>query len=156
MGRFNMTYVDYGGEVSTAGFPTADITAANADTIYANSLTLQNAVEAVVLGLLTKVSNLAKTSPQAVGKSDNELAQRETKALVRYYDDTTFVRASLEIPCVDLSLQHPSYPEIFYRNGVSGHEAVWGTFVTAFEALVPGPSGNAAVIDDIIFVGRNT
>lgn len=155
MGRFALTYVDYDGEVSTAQFPMSDLTDANIVDEYADALTLQAAVEAVVLGLLTKATYTAKTSPIAVGKSSEELAHRENKALVRYYDDTTFERATMEIPCPDMSLQHPSLPGVFYRNGVSGEEAAWGTFVTAFQDFVPGPGGNASVIQEIVHVGRN-
>lgn len=156
MGRFSMRYADYDAEISNVSFPASDLTAANIDAEMAASLTLQNATEAVLRGLLLQTQFIAKTSPQAVGKASDEEAQREEKALVRYYDDTTFVRATLELPCVDMTLQHPTQPGYFYRDGVAGEEATWTAFVAAFEAFVPGPSGNASVIEEIIHVGRRT
>ena len=154
MGRFTMTYADYDAEVSSVSYPGSDLIEANITQEFADALALQTATEAVVRGLLLRTEHVAKTSPQAVGKSDDEEAQREEKALVRYYDDTTFKRATLEIPCVDMTLQHPNRPGYFYQAGTSGHETAWGDFVTAFEAFVPGPSGNAAVIEEIIHIGR--
>lgn len=155
MGSMVLTVYDYDEEVSTAQFPAPDMTSANSDDVYADGLTLQQALDAIILGLITQKRHVAQTSPLAVGKASSELAQREIKALVRYYDDTTFVKATMEIPCIDLTLQHPNYPGVFYRDGVSGHETAIGTFVTAFEAFVPGPSGNAAVVYEIVHVGRN-
>lgn len=155
MGRLTIAMKDYDNETGTVGFPIADMTAANSDGLYADGLTLQNALDAVVLGALTLKTFTAKASILGVDKASSENAAREAKALVRYYDDTTFEKATLEIPCVDLTLQHPTVPGVFYQKGVSGHEAVWGTFVTAFEALVSGPGGNAAVVQEIVHVGRN-
>lgn len=155
MGRLTFRIADYDAEISTVQFPASDITAANADTEYADSLLLQAEVAKVSRGLILQREHTAKTVPLAVGKASSAEAQREEKALVMYYDDTTFVRASLEIPAVDMSKQHPSHPGIFYQAGVTGHHADWGTFRTQFENFVPGPSGNAAVIEKVIHVGRN-
>jgi hypothetical protein len=155
MGQMTIAVVDYDGETSTANFPAPDMTAANSDAIYADGLTLQNALDGIVRGLLVKKTHTAKVSTLAVGKATSEEAAREEKALVRYYDDTTFARATMEIPAIDMTLQHPTIPGVFYRAGVSGHEAAIGTFVTAFQAFVPGPGGNTAVVQEIIHVGRN-
>lgn len=156
MGKLIVTYADHEGEISTVTLPVSDLTAANIDAEYAEHLALRNALNAVLRGKELKYSVLAKISPQGVGRAADPEAQREEKALVRYYDDTTFKRATLELPCVDMTTQNPDYPGVFFLDGASNNDADWETFVTAFEATVPGPSGNTSVVEDIIHVGRNT
>jgi len=156
MGRIVFSIADYDGEISTATFPSSDLTLANIDGEYADAITLQTALDGITLGLIRSREHVAKTSPQAVGKASSELAQREAKALVRYYDDVTFKRASMEIPAIDLTLQLAGHPGYFYDVQFDGdEEAAITAFVAAFLAVVPGPGGNAAVIEDIIHVGRN-
>jgi len=155
MGRIVLSYRDYDGEKTTVTFQGSDLTAANIDAEYASAISLQTAFEAVSLGKLQKRTHVAKVSPQGYGHATDEHAQRETKALVTYYDDVTFKVLTQELPCVDLSLQNPDYPGIFYLAGSANNEATWETFVTEFEAYVPGPSGNNAVVEKIIHVGRN-
>jgi hypothetical protein len=155
MARLTFTISDYDAEISTVQFPASDLTVGNITDEYADALLLQAELAKVSRGLILKREHVGKTSPLAVGKASSVEAQREEKALVMYYDDTTFVRASLEIPAVDMTKQHPSHPGIFYQAGVSGHHADWGTFKTQFENFVPGPSGNAAIIEKVIHVGRN-
>jgi len=155
MGQMTMSIADYDGEVSTATFPGSDLTAANIDAENTEITALRAAVNAVVLGKELKYSVMARTSPQAVGRATNALAQRESKALVRYYDAITFARGTLEIPTPDLSTQNADYPGVFYLDGAANNNADWEAFVTAFEAYVPGPGGNAAVVEEIVHVGRN-
>jgi len=154
-GRFVLRFADYDGEVSVVTFPTTVLTAGNFDQEATDRLALQTALADVVLGKLLQTTAVATTSPHGVGNATNPLAQRELKALVHYYDDTTFERATLEIPCPDLSKQNPDYPGIFYLNGAANNHADWGAFVTAFATLVPGPGGNVAVVERVELVGRN-
>ena len=156
MGRIVFRVADFDGEISTATFPSSDLTSANIDGEYSEAVTLQSALDGISLGLIINREHVAKSSPQAVGKASSELAQREAKALVQYYDGTTFKRATMEIPAIDLTLQLSGHPGYFFDQNYSGdEEAAVTTFVTAFEATVVGPSGNAAVVDTIIHVGRN-
>ena len=156
MGRISYTFADYDGEKSVASFNTADLLDTNIVAEYASAIDLQTALEAIVRGLLLKRTHVAKVSPQGVGKATDPEAQREEKALVRYYDDTTFERGVVEIPCIDMGLQNPDFPGVFYRPGATNNDADVATFVTEFEALVTGPGGNSAVVEEIIHVGRNT
>lgn len=155
MGRYKMTYADWDGEVSTVTFPGSDLLEANITAEQTQAATLRDAVNAVTRGKLLQTEHVAVTSPQGVGRATSPEAQREEKALVMYYDNTTFKRASLEIPCVNMTGQNPDYPGVFYLDGASNNQAAWETFVTAFEAFTPGPSGNTAVVEKIIHVGRN-
>lgn len=155
MGSVVFSYADYDGEVSTATLPSSDMTAANSDGLYADAIAIQAALADVLLGSLLKKTHVAKVSPQGVGRSMDPDAQRESKALVRYYDDTTFERGTLELPCVDLSKQNPDYPGVFYLAGAANNHADWELLVGLLEAFIPGPGGNDTVIEEVIHVGRN-
>ena len=156
MGRVYLSITDFDGEVSGVTIPTSDLTAANIDDEYAAAIALQAAIDGVSLGLVTSRTHVGKVSPQAVGKASSELAQREAKALVRYYDDTTFQRGSLEIPCIDLSLQLSGHPGWFYDVNYDGdEEAAITALVTALNASLLPSGGNTCVVDSIVHVGRN-
>jgi len=156
MGRLTFSVADYDGEVSVVTLPWSDLTAANIDAEYASAISMQTALDGVSRGKILKREQTAKTSPQAVGAATDQEAQREEKALIKYYDDTTFARATCEIPAVDMTKQLPGHPGYFYLENQAGDEdAVWTAFVSAFEADVPGPGGNAAVIEAVLHVGRN-
>lgn len=150
-----MRIADHTGEVSTIQYPGDPLLAGNIDQEFTDALALQTATMAVVLGKLLQTSHLAKISPHGVGAATDPNAQRESKALVQYYDDTTFERATLEIPCPDLAKQNPDYPGTFFLDGASNNHADWAAFVTAFETFVPGPGGNTSVVERITHVGRN-
>lgn len=156
MGRVVLRIADYDGEISTVTFPTADLTAVNIDGQYTAAIALQDAVDGVSLGLILNREHVGKSSPQAVGTASSELAQREAKALVRYYDDTTFERATLEIPAIDLTLQLTGHPGYFYDVAFDGdEEAAITALVTALNANLVPPGGNTPVVQSIIHVGRN-
>jgi hypothetical protein len=155
MGKLIVTIADHTGEVGTVTFPGSDLTAANIDAEETQMATLRAELADVMRGLELKYTEVAKVAPQAVGKASSAEAQREEKALVRYYDDTTFERATLEIPCVDMTKQMTGHPGKFYIDGESGAHADWTAFVTAFEAYVLPPGGNTAVVEEVIHVGRN-
>lgn len=157
MGRLTFSISDFDNEVSSVTLPWSDLTSANIDAEYADAITMQTALDGVSRGKILKREQTAKTSPQAVGPSTDEEAQREEKALVKYYDATTFQRATAEIPAVDMTKQMPGHPGCFYLENQAGDEdAVWTAFVAAFEDSVPGPGGNASVIESVWHVGRNT
>jgi len=90
-----------------------------------------------------------------VGKAVSSEAQREEKALVRYYDTITFAKSTLEIPCVNMTKQNSNHPGFFYVKGDGGTDPDWITFVAAFQAYVPGAGGNVCSISEILHVGRN-
>jgi hypothetical protein len=156
MGRMVYRIADYDGEISTCTVQTADLTTANIDAEYAAGIAIQAAIDGVSLGLVLNKEHVAKSSPQAVGKASNASAQREAKALVRFYDSVTFERGTMEIPAVDLSLQLDGHPGFFYDVQFDGDEnAAWTAFVAAMIASAVGPGGNDVVVDTIIHVGRN-
>lgn len=154
MGKLVVTYADYDGEVSTASFPGSDLTAANILTETTEMGELRIAMADVLLGLELRYAVTAWVSPQAVGRATSPQAQREAKALVKYYDTVTFERGTLEMPCPDLTKQNPDYPGVFYLEGAANNHADWITFVAAAETYMLGAGGNAVNITEIIHVGR--
>lgn len=149
MGKFNVMFRDYGREVSTVQFPGADLTAANIDGELAAMVALRTALADITLGNIIKLTRIASVSPQEDIPATDKNSQRETKWLCRYHDDTTFEKATLEIPCAKLSLLDGNESELDLSAGVGA------AFKTAFEAYVLPPGGNTAVLDEVIHVGRN-
>lgn len=158
MGRVTFTIVDFDGETASCSFPTSDLTSANIDTEYADSLTLQSALGDVQRGLLVRRAHAAKSVPLAVGRATDAEAQREEKALVRMYDSVTFERMTLEIPCVDMGLQITGHPGYFYLSSIPSEDnsTEWLALVDEIENMVVGPGGNSVVVEDAYHVGRNT
>lgn len=152
MGKLVLTYRDYGttGERSTAIFEGADFTELNFAAQVAAQDALRDAVNAITLGELTKVTRVAVEATQPGENPASPFAQRELKWLVRYHDGVTGKRATLEIPCADLAKLDPDNQDV-----ADTDDGDIAAFISAFEAYVLGPSGNNAVVDQIVFVGRN-
>jgi len=152
MGKLTVTTRDLDGEVSTVNFPIADLTTGNIVAQMAAGDALVAALEDITACLLTKKQYVAKVSPLAgETKSSNTEAHREAAWLVRYHDDTTFERATLQIPGPLAADQDGTNPKI-----ADLADTEIAAFVTAFEAVVLPPGGNTAVVDEMIWVGRNT
>lgn len=152
MGWLTVSTRDYDGESSTVTFPSADLTAANIVAQMAAGDALVTAMAAIENSLHTAKTYVAKRSPlSADPRASDATAHRELKWLVMYHDDTTFEKATLEIPCPDLAEQSATNR----GHADIGDAGVVDAFITAFEAFVLGPGGNASVVDDILIVGRN-
>lgn len=152
MGKYIVTFRDFGipGERSTAQFPGPDVTSANIDTWLTETASLRTALEGITLGTVTKLTRVLSESPQPDTQPASQFAQRETKWLVRYHDAITGKKATLEVPTADLALLDPNS-----TGKADMTNAAIVAFVTAFEAFVVGPDGNAAEVDELVHVGRN-
>jgi len=150
MGHLTVTTYDNDGEVSLVKFPLPDLTTGNIVATIAAGDALVDALVDITACLVAKKQYVAKTSPLAVGvKSTNAEAHREAKWLVRYSDANTFERATLEIPGPLIASQLDG------NNKVADlADTDIAAFVTAFQAVVPGPGGNASVINEMVWVGR--
>lgn len=152
MGWLAVSTRDYDGEASTVTFPSADLTAANIVAQIAAGDALVTAMAAIENSLHVSKTYVAKRSPlSADPRASDATAHRELKWVVMYHDSTTFEKATLEIPCPDLAEQSATYR----GHADIGDAGVVDAFITAFEAFVLGPGGNAAVVDDIVIAGRN-
>jgi len=148
---YSRTWIDYDGESTTFRARTAALTAAN----YDAQLTLQSALNTAMAGITRgHVTKTAWGNEITAGATpDDPLSQRENKWLIRYHDAVTDDAISpMELGCADLTVLDPNnrgYAEM-------GDGDVVDAFVTAFEAYVLSPLGNAVVVDSLQFVGRNT
>lgn len=151
MAKYIVSVKDYDNEAATASFPGTDLTAANFDAEVALMATLKTALEAITMGNTVKLTRVANVSPMEDVPASDKDAQRERKWLVRYHDSVTFEKATISLPCADLSFLDPANR----GRAEMGDAAEVDAFVTAFEAYVQPPGGNVAVVDEIIHVGRN-
>jgi len=152
MGQLIVSTKDYNGEASTVTFPSADLTAANIEAKMTAGDALVTAMAAIENSLHVTKTYVAKRSPlSADPRASDATAHRELKWLVMYHDDTTFEKATLEIPCPDMAQQSATNR----GHADIGDAGVVDAFITAFEAFVLPPGGNTAVVDDILIVGRN-
>jgi len=155
MGKYTLYVRDFDDEQSTMGVRTPDLTAANITAVYAALATADAAFLAVLLGQEQRYIVQAKRSPQGLGASTNPLAQRESKALVRYHETTTLVELTMELPCPDLSKQNTENPGYFYIHGDANNHADWNTLVGLLEGHVEGPSQWPITVDEIVHIGAN-
>lgn len=149
-GQHTFTYTDYGGEKSAVRVRGVALTAANFDAQVLASVAVQDAIAAMALGVKGKVV-YANENDISAAKASDPFAQRETKWLVSYHDNTTGDKYTLEIPCADISLLSQDTGDIL---PLTVTEAA--AFVSAFESFAKSKNGNTVVVDQILHVGRNT
>src|SRR5512147_1658351 len=89
--ELRLTYYDYGTpqEGSHVKVRGDDLTAANFDAQIAMMNTLATAIDGITLGVRTKTEKMATVVNVSPTQPEDPFAQRETKWLVRYRDDTT-------------------------------------------------------------------
>ena len=140
---------DYDGENTTFRVNATTLTAANFDAQVALNVALGVAIVGITHGALQKISYGNEILSPAT--CEEPQAQRELKWLIRYRDDITGNPYTVELGTADTAALDPNnrgYAEI-------GDGGVVDAFVTAFEAYVLSPAGNAVSIDSIQLVGRN-
>lgn len=149
-GVYSHTRIDYNGEKSTHRVRVAEITAAN----FAAQETARAAYGVAIAGICNGVFNQYNHGNQDFLTNDpssSPLDQREIKWLITYADATTGQLYRTELPCADLAQLDPN--DRAHAN--IGDAGAVDAFVTAFEAFVLSPDGNAVEIQEITFVGRN-
>ncbi len=151
-GKMVLTYADYGGEKSSFQVPTLDWTAANFDANNTLVDNLVNAVDALTVGLEVRQLRSHTESGSGSGQSSNVNAHRELKWLITFTDDVTGVNYQREIPCPLLSAA--TLLQDIGGNANVG-DTLWTNFITAFEAVVESPAGNAVTFVTARYVGRN-
>lgn len=151
IGRFALTYVDYGTpqESSTARFPIPVYDALGFDAQETLVDALATAVAGITLGVKTK-DERGNVEDFPTAQPASKYAQRENKWLVRYHDSVTGNKSTLEIPTADLNELDPTKADRLKIDSGAG-----AAFVTAFNNVVLGPDGNAASVDEVLFVARN-
>lgn len=148
-GQYQMTYYDESKEVSYLQVRIPEVDEINFVATDALVDALAAAVEAMSLGTLIKDTRTYITTKFAKTLPGDLNAQREKKFLVAYEDSVNFSKYSSEIPCADLSLLDTDGSTVDLTAGAGL------ALVTAFEALVISPFGNAVTVLEIRYVGRN-
>lgn len=148
-GSVSITFRDKSDETSTVQFRLTEPSAATYDAWVTAARALENATEDMSIGVLAKDEFSAFGDVVSGDLPANNYAQRETKWLVRYSDNTTGKRYSLEIPCANLSLLAASGDKADLTN------ATVIAFVAAFEASHLSPTGGNVTVVEIVHVGRN-
>lgn len=152
-GNFSIRYTDYDAEPSTASGACAVLTAVNFDAQAAAYLSFRDALAAITKGLRVGYSHgLDEQTLAAKTAASDPLAQREIKWLVRYTDGVVDPSKThrMEIPGADLTFLDPNN-----RGYADLDDADVAAFVSAFEAFVLSPAGNAVTVDSIQFIGAN-
>jgi hypothetical protein len=128
------------------------LTAANLTAQETLLAALQSAVDGITLGILAEHTTTVFRDQISAMASNNPLAQRENKWLVRYTGDTLHKKFQMSIPTADLSLLIPHSEFIDLAAGVGL------AFKSAFEAIVKSPDDGAetVTVTSVQFVGRNT
>ena len=145
-----MTMKDYDRETSSVSVNVGAITSALFDGLVTSTNSLRTAIEGVSIGL-TAATQLAERTALAApnAAASSQLAQREAKWLVRYFDTVTFTAGTFEIPCADLSLLVGNSPILPIDAGPGL------ALVNAIEDTVLSPAENPVEVVEIVHVGRN-
>lgn len=152
-GKITIRYNDYDGERSTAQATVAALTAANLDAQEAAFLSFRDALAAITLGVRVGYSHIKDEQTVAPDtKASDPFAQREAKWLVRYTDGVASPPTNhrMEIPCPDLQ-----YLDTNNRGFADLTDPAVASFVSAFEAFILSPAGNAVTVDSIQHIGAN-
>jgi len=149
--RATFTLQDYDNEKTNLAVWGVDITGANLATQAAQVAALETAILNLVRGSIANVT-ITASSVSATPVVTDALADRETKWLVRYHDNTNGKKYTVELGTADLALR-TSNSEFL---DLTGTEAA--AFVTAFEAYARSPfdSGHLVTVDSIQSVGRRS
>lgn len=145
-----VAFWDYDKESSSVSIPCVEIDAVNYVAKAAEMDAFTLAVKGVSLGYNYKESRVmdAFITP-GVPPVDTD-AQREKKWLVQMHDAVSGKAHTMEIPCADLSLLDTQARSVMDKT-----KAEYISLRDAIQALYLTDMGNAVVVDDVVFVGRN-
>jgi len=148
----SFTFLDFSEEKSSMSFHFGPITALTIAAFLTQFAALRTATEAIALGELSDDMWVGDSTNYAAAAPTDPNAQRERKWLVQYEGTTSHTLYSTTIPTANLAGTDFLLPGTDEADLTTTEIAA---FVTAFEAFAIGPGGNAAVVDDILLVGRN-
>lgn len=150
IGRVSRSYLDYDSEVGTAAFYMPTLTSANYLTQQGLITALFSAMDDMTGGVPIRWEHgNMYTDPNPVPPV-SDAVQRELKWLVRYHDNITGRKHGYEIPAAMTARLDPNDR----AHAAIGDAAEVDAFISAFEALVLSPNGNAVTVEEITLVGR--
>lgn len=146
--RYTYTLLDNSGEKTTTSFGIVSLLT-NAD-FLSKTQAMEDALALVTLGTRAQ-SSTSKTYAGSAVLPASVYAQREIKLLVQMQDAVTGKRSSLTVGTFDptsVTIAPGSDTVDITAGNAAG-------LVTAIEALVASPAGNAVVVTGMRLVGRN-
>jgi len=147
------TIIDRSEEKTVHTLGSTTLTAANFDAEAAKRATYKSALEAIVLGTIEKLT-VSQTTAYSTTLPASPYANRETKLLVRYTNDSTGSFYTLEIGTPDLASLTFEGNTDFILLADGGIMAAW---VTAFEDLARAPDNVTQTVTVVSaqLIGRN-
>jgi len=163
-GLYTLSMRDYDRELSPMKVHVGQVTAISLPGLLTQIGNFRSAVDGLTIGITAKENLSVFSTILSQLLPTNEFAQRETKWVVEYHDDTAFFDPpdnaipnagylkpfDFEIATADLSLLADNSDELPLT------ETHAAALVTAFEAMARSPYGGEVVVDKIRQVGRNT
>lgn len=149
-GRYRHSLVDYDGQRRQFSFDSPVITAANHDAMKSDHDDLVAAIAAVTLGALDFEEFVAdREQIRPLVKAANATAQVNIEWVVTYVDDVNSAVYNVRIPTADLTDDTLLMPNSHIWNPA---DALWVTFIAAFETYVTSPDGNAVSIQQVAYL----
>jgi len=157
--KSTIKYGDATGENSTMEIYNAPITALNIAAFLADFGDLQTATDAITLGTRRQQSWIGDLTTVSNAYPTNPAAQRESKLLVNYMDNTTEKPYTMTIPTVDFSklVFVPLGGDAVQFEGAAANADIVA-WVAAFETLARSPDNDThnVTVTGMRYVGRNT
>lgn len=158
-GSASYTIEDYSNETSESSMNVGIVTGASLPGLLANLGTFEAALDAVIIGSISKKALKVYDNPTGADAPTNPYAQREIRWIVHYHDsqesfglepNTSFGRQyTVTYGCPDLSLLDPDNRDMMLISSGAGL-----TFVTEFRDCFLAPSGGTLEVDYVELVGR--
>lgn len=150
-----LSYMDATGETTTFTVYNGPITALTIAAYLTELGALRAATEALTLGNKSVYTWTGDRDQFFAVPATDPAAQRESKLLVTYKDNTTSKPHSLAIGTIDFSkLTFVPGAKDAVPLDASAEIIAW---ITAFQAIAKAPdTGNAVTVTKLRFVGRNT
>lgn len=146
---YSITLRDESLETSNMRLRIVPIIEAEFDDRVTEVAALKAAIDGLTLGTVAKEQIEVGVLASSTAPSDVN-AQRERKWLCYYSDDVTSEEFQFEMPTADLANGH----KIAFQDNANLTDAEWTAFITAFEAVVLSPRGNAVTFRRAVHVGR--
>lgn len=143
-----VTFIDYSGEKSSAGYYLPDLSGSDYASIRTIVDQINGAVAALSRGNQVSFSWTAERIQQPIVLPGNPDAQREIKALVTYSDNVTGQRYSMTIPVFGMDGAQQGTDVLDLTAGG------WPSFVSVFEAGAVSINGNPVTVEQAVIVGR--
>lgn len=144
---------DFSDEYSSVMFPTTALAAdgSNWAAVLADIDALQLALAAIINGHIAKRTIIVEDDKVNDTRPASPYAQRENKWIVKYQDDVTQKKYTLQLPTAELVIMSDGGDDMLDIVGIT----VAATFVTWLEDHMLSPDGNAITVNSMGFGARN-